>query len=219
MRAGMPHSVVPPAASAPGQVIVTLIGSSRQCPSSSPSNPCHAALGVSVQQAGSVDSDSTSASSNGTDAPVRGSVTEGGCQTPKNQSGRLSLSRMRVASRTIACRKRIASTIASPARNGPDGPSNIAAATSSEAIIGESGEVLACIRNVSLSRVWSTGARGDERTCSIADCDSAASSLWVDCVLNTVGRAGSGWLLESSALPYRCAFCGWYRAYANLASS
>ncbi len=92
-------------------------------------------------------------------------------------------------------------------------------ATSSEAIIGYSGDVVPCIISASLNRSCSTGARGPGRTCTMAPCDSAASSLWVDWVAKTVGRSGPGKVSSSTDMPYRPAYSGWKRAYANHASS
>ncbi len=96
--------------------------------------------------------------------------------------------------------------------HSPWGPSIIAVATSSEAIIGYRGEVVPCIIRASLKRSCSTGARGAGRTCTIADCDSAAISLCVDWVANTVGRSGPGKVRSSTAMPYRPVYSGWNRA-------
>jgi hypothetical protein len=103
--------------------------------------------------------------------------------------------------RTISWRNRTASVTASSTSHCPCGPSIIAVATSSEAIIGYSGDVVPCIISASLNRSCSTGARGAGRTCTMAPCDSAASSLWVDWVAKTVGRSGPGKASSSTDMP------------------
>ncbi|CAL9493293.1 hypothetical protein SUDANB95_03262 [Actinosynnema sp. ALI-1.44] len=148
-------------------MIVTFTGSSRQNPSSMPSNPCHSAPGASVQHSALVRSRSSGASAKACTAPVTGSVTSPGCHVPKNQSGRSPASRIRRPSLATACRNRIASVIASSVNHRPPGPSIIAAATSRPAIIGYSGDVVACIMNVSLNCRCSTGDRGEFLTCTM----------------------------------------------------
>ena len=69
---------------------------------------------------------------------------------------------------------------------GPPGPSIIAAVMSLETMIGYSGEVDACSMYDSLKRACGIGLR-PSRMCRNEACDSAASSLWVECVAKIVG--------------------------------
>ena len=62
----------------------------------------------------------------------------------------------------------------------------MAAATSFEAINAYSGDVLACEQYASLKRPWSMAPR-PSRTWMYDVCESAARSLWVECVAKTVG--------------------------------
>ena len=88
--------------------------------------------------------------------------------------------------RATARRQATASSIVSCVSAWPPGPSMMAAATSFEAISAYSGEVLACAQYASLKRPWSM-ALLPSRMWIHEVCDSAASSLCVECVANTVG--------------------------------
>ena len=86
----------------------------------------------------------------------------------------------------MVCRKATASWIDSLVSVGPPGPSIIAAVMSFDTMIGYSGEVDACIMNDSLKRACGIALR-PSRMCRSDACESAASSLCVECVAKTVG--------------------------------
>ena len=77
----------------------------------------------------------------------------------------------------------------------------MAVETSFEAMIAYWGEVEECIMNASLKRSRSTGLR-PWRTSIIDAWLRAARSLWVDCVVSTVGPRS---LPDSRYMPYRLA--------------
>lgn len=66
---------------------------------------------------------------------------------------------------------------------------------------GYSAEVVPCIMNASLNRWCSTGARGEDFTCTMAACERAASSLCVDWVEKTVGRSAPSKVSGPTAMP------------------
>ena len=86
----------------------------------------------------------------------------------------------------MVCRKATASWIDSSVSVRPPGPSIMAAVMSFETMIAYSGEVDACIMNDSLNRECGMGLR-PSRICRNDACDSAASSLCVECVAKIVG--------------------------------
>ena len=135
--AGMPRSAKVPVTSMPGVVIVTLIGSSMQKPSVTAPNPCHGASGSKRPTAGLGGKQIVGCLREGVLDPLRpGRAPRSGCQTPKNQPSSPSRSAIARASVTTRLRKSIASRIDSSVSVAPLGPSIIAAATSSTAIIG-----------------------------------------------------------------------------------
>ena len=96
-------------------------------------------------------------------------------------------------------RNATASSIDSSVSAGPPGPSIIAAVMSFETMIGYSGDVDACIMNDSLKRECGIGLR-PSRMCRNDACDSAASSLCVECVAKTVGPL---WSFGSPCIAWR----------------
>ncbi len=96
-------------------------------------------------------------------------------------------------------RKATASWIDSLVRATPPGPSIIAAVMSFEMMIVYRGEVDACIMNDSLNRSCGMGLRPSRMWRNEA-CESAASSLWVECVAKMVGPL---WSLGSPCMAKR----------------
>ena len=86
----------------------------------------------------------------------------------------------------MVCRNATASWIVSSVSAGPPGPSIMAAVMSFETMMGYSGEVDACIMNDSLKRECGMAPR-PSRICRNDACESAASSLCVECVAKIVG--------------------------------
>jgi hypothetical protein len=88
--------------------------------------------------------------------------------------------------RPTVWRKATASWIDSFVSVAPPGPSIIAEVMSFETMIGYSGEVDACIMYDSLNRACGMALR-PSRMCRSEACESAASSLCVECVAKIVG--------------------------------
>ena len=121
----------------PGQVMVTLTGSSIQSVSaiSSLAKPCHFAFGSNAQQEGSRLNNETGASSKEYFLPVFGSLTSTGCMISKNQSAGFFSLILRLML-TTAFRNAIASSIDSCTRWVPELPFIMDTATSIDAMIG-----------------------------------------------------------------------------------
>ena len=96
-------------------------------------------------------------------------------------------------------RKATASLMDSLVRAGPPGPSIMAAVMSLETMMEYSGEVDACSMYDSLKRECGIGLR-PSLICSNEACDSAASSLCVECVAKIVGP---WWSLGSPCMACR----------------
>src|SRR4029078_8858161 len=95
-------------------------------------------------------------------------------------------------------------------KEGPAGPSIIAAATSFDATSAYSGDVLACAQYASLKRESSIAER-PSRMWMYEVCESAASSLCVECVAKTVGPSFGCWP-GSPRIANRPAYIGLKRA-------
>ena len=101
--------------------------------------------------------------------------------------------------RPMVWRNATASAMDSPVSAGPPGPSIMAAVMSLETMMGYSGDVEACSMYDSLKRECGIGLR-PSRICSSEACDSAASSLCVECVAKIVGPL---WSLGSPCMACR----------------
>ena len=178
-----------------------------------PVKPCQTSPGRSIQHPGSCARIAGSASANGTLLPS-GMVTSSGCQARNHQSPGLQMFICPQA-RAIICRNRTASSIASCM--SPQPPiSIILEETSREAMMLYCGEVDACIMKDSLKSAWSSG-RFPFLMWIIDACESAASSLWVEWVVMTVGRFSAG--RSSLCMPNFPAYMGLNLAYPYQASS
>ena len=113
-----------------------------------------------------------------------------GCQGWNHQSPDLRSASAR-PTRSIALRKSIASRMHSSVSAGP-ASAIIFADTSVEAMMLYCGEVDVYIMNDSLKSAGSTGIRPG-RMWIIDACESAASSLCVECVTVTVASSGERW--------------------------